>query len=148
MRSTTTPRIRQGCTPKANGMNPVVKAPVATSDSNDDLLGFSRQKSANEGFAAAESEFHVIINHQETPKTQDLEKQLEEVFERSAESVDKYALVSSFLRRATKLFGGRFFEFGVFVGTDRCAAIRACICDWGLDIEHRSCMTFNSLRIQ
>eukprot|EP00466_Bigelowiella_natans_P013635 jgi/Bigna1/79533/fgenesh1_pg.63_\ len=122
MRSTTTPRIRQGCTPKANGMNPVVKAPVATSDSNDDLLGFSRQKSANEGFAAAESEqcsrsrcifmarflcqFHVIINHQETPKTQDLEKQLEEVFERSAESVDKYALIAVQLLGLAFVIGG------------------------------------------
>jgi len=87
-------------------MNPVVKAPVATSDSNDDLLGFSRQKSANEGFAAAESEFHVIINHQETPKTQDLEKQLEEVFERSAESVDKYALIAVQLLGLAFVIGG------------------------------------------
>eukprot|EP00465_Bigelowiella_longifila_P005170 CAMPEP_0185273796 /NCGR_PEP_ID=MMETSP1359-20130426/50370_1 /TAXON_ID=552665 /ORGANISM="Bigelowiella longifila, Strain CCMP242" /LENGTH=83 /DNA_ID=CAMNT_0027866557 /DNA_START=78 /DNA_END=326 /DNA_ORIENTATION=+ len=83
MRSTATPRIRQGCTPKGNCVNPVVKAPIAVNHSNEDLLTFSRQKSANEGFAAADSEFHVIINHQEKPKTQDLEKQLEEVFEKS-----------------------------------------------------------------
>jgi len=93
-------------------VNPVVKAPIAVNHSNEDLLTFSRQKSANEGFAAADSEFHVIINHQEKPKTQDLEKQLEEVFEKSAESLDKYALI------AVQLIGLAFVIGGWILSTE------------------------------
>eukprot|EP00471_Norrisiella_sphaerica_P005268 CAMPEP_0184478028 /NCGR_PEP_ID=MMETSP0113_2-20130426/146_1 /TAXON_ID=91329 /ORGANISM="Norrisiella sphaerica, Strain BC52" /LENGTH=99 /DNA_ID=CAMNT_0026855665 /DNA_START=82 /DNA_END=381 /DNA_ORIENTATION=+ len=71
---------------------PVVEVPKSILKT--DTLALARQMAADNALSFAESEFHVIVNAHEVAASQDIEKQLEEVFEKTSDNIDKYALVT------------------------------------------------------
>mmetsp|Transcript_25978 Transcript_25978/g.46161 ORF Transcript_25978/g.46161 Transcript_25978/m.46161 type:complete len:115 (+) Transcript_25978:209-553(+) len=104
----TNPRMRHP-TPRSNGGG---VAPVCTPAFTVCSEQPQRQNSMDHMMAvAAESEFvHVHIHDHEIPASQDLEQQLEQVFEKTADQIDKFALVAIQIVGIGFVFGGWYLS--------------------------------------